>query len=102
MAFSDLPAEIQLEIFAYLGPTDLKAVRAVCLKFRDNASPALFKRTVACARYKALGCLRDISRHPIYAGYVKEIVFDGSVYEPTLAANQATYQQIADRELPGM
>jgi hypothetical protein len=102
MSFAELPSELQIEIFSYLDPLELKAARAVCRRFRQNASPPLFKRVVACARYKALGCLRDVSLHSVYASYVNEIVFDGSIYEPTLASPEISYQTMADKILPDL
>ena len=59
--FTLLPAELQIEIFDYLDATDVKSARAVSRKFRDNATPALFRSIVACARYQALGAFQNVS-----------------------------------------
>lgn len=59
--FNRLPAELQIEIFDYLPATDVKAARAVSRTFRDNATPALFRSIVACARYQALGAFQNVS-----------------------------------------
>jgi hypothetical protein len=92
MSFNLLPAELQIEVFSYLANFDLKAVRAVSRKLHDNASPALFRSVVACARYEALGAFQKISLHSVLQTYVKEIVFDGSVYNRDLAYSSELYQ----------
>lgn len=96
MGFAQLPAELQIQIFGYLQSTDLKAVRGVSVKFCDHASVSLFRTVVACARYKAMQAFQNISLHPVYQTYVKEIIFDGSTYDPQLAKNEVTYQLAAE------
>lgn len=93
-----LPAELQLQIFTYLHGPDVKAARAVSRTLRDNATPALFRSIVACARYQAMGAYQKISLHSIYSNYVKEIIFDGSVYEEMLAENyENAYYEAQDK-----
>ncbi|KAJ4367489.1 hypothetical protein N0V83_007072 [Neocucurbitaria cava] len=82
-----LPAELQIQIFSYLHGPDVKAARGVSRTLRDNATPAIFRSIVACARYQAMGAYQKISLHSIYPKYVKEIIFDGSIYESILAKN---------------
>ncbi|KAF1840990.1 uncharacterized protein K460DRAFT_410383 [Cucurbitaria berberidis CBS 394.84] len=89
--FELLPAELQLQIFSYLYSSDVKAARAVSRKLRDNATPALFRTVVACARYQAMGAFQKVALHPVYPTYVKEIIFDGSVYEARLALYEHAY-----------
>ncbi|KAG9186562.1 hypothetical protein G6011_09670 [Alternaria panax] len=91
--FMRLPAELQIEIFDYLPATDVKAARAVSRTFRDNATPALFRSIVACARYQALGAFQNVSLHSIYSGYVREVIFDGTVYDVVLAKDHYCYQR---------
>ncbi|KAF2739969.1 hypothetical protein EJ04DRAFT_572692 [Polyplosphaeria fusca] len=91
-----LPAELQLQIFSFLERHDLKAVRAVCRAFRDNASPHLFKSALVCARYRALSTLKLISLHESYRKYVKEIIFDGSVYLKSFTLSSDRYRAEAD------
>ncbi len=97
MSFVSLPSEIQIEIFTYLegSNTDLKAVRGVCRAFRDNAEPTLFRRVIATARYKSLGELQKISLFPVFQKHVREIVFDGSIYDGGLAKHELYYQRQA-------
>ena len=97
MAFLDLPAELQMEIFSYLEHRpDLKNARCVNRKFWENTSPALFRSVLACSRYKALSVVQKVSLHPIYKAYVKELIFDGSVYNSALAGKYERYQAQAD------
>jgi hypothetical protein len=93
MRFYLLPAELQLEIFSHLDNIDLKAARAVSRQLRDNASPALFRSVVACARYVALGTFQKISLDSVLQKYVKEIVFDGSVYNREVALQLDVYER---------
>jgi hypothetical protein len=97
MSLELLPAELQIEILDSLDNSDLKAARAVSRKLCDNASPALFRSIVACARYEALGAFQKISLHPVLQKYVKEIVFDGSLYKQDLAHSHEGYEQENDR-----
>jgi hypothetical protein len=97
MSFELLPAELQLEIFSHLENSDLKAARAVSTKLRDNASPALFRSAVACARYVAMGSFHNIALHPVLQKYVKEIVFDGSVYNSRAASREDWFQEENNR-----
>jgi hypothetical protein len=92
MRFDLLPAELQIEIFSHLENIDLKAARAVSRQLRNNASPALFRSIVACARYVALGTFQKISLDLVLQKYVKEIVFDGSVYNREVAIHQNVYE----------
>lgn len=94
--FELLPAELQIEIFTYLRGPDIKAARAVSRKLRDNATPALFQSIVACARYPAMGAFQKISLHSTYPTYIKEIVFDASVYEASLAQHERSYEYVQD------
>lgn len=59
--FKQLPAELQIQIFDYLHAADVKSARAVSRTFRNNATPALFRSIVACARYQALGAFQNVS-----------------------------------------
>lgn len=97
MSFAQLPTELQIEIFGYLERLDLKAARGVSRKFRDHTSPSLFQNVVACARYKALSAMQKVSLHPVYQTYVKELIFDGSVYDSALASRFERYQAQADQ-----
>jgi hypothetical protein len=97
MSFELLPAELQIAIFSYLDNTSVKAARAVSRKFRDNASPALFRSVVACARYEALGAFQNISTNSVLQSYIKEIIFDGSLYDGNFAQSLPSYEAENDR-----
>ncbi|KAI4660624.1 uncharacterized protein J4E78_005328 [Alternaria triticimaculans] len=91
--FTQLPAELQIQIFDYLHAPDVKSARAVSRTFRNNATPALFRSIVACARYQALGAFQNVSLHSIYSGYVREIIFDGTLYDGHLAKDHRNYSR---------
>lgn len=97
MLFESLPAEIQIQIFIYLEGFQLKAVRLVCRAFRDNAEPTLFRSVIATSRYQSLGAFQKISLFPIFQKHVREIVFDGSLYDKTLAKHEKMYHVAAAR-----
>jgi len=97
--FNELPAELQIEIFNYLQPIHVKAARAVSRMFRDNATPALFRKIVACPRYQALGAFQNISLHSLYSGYPREIVFDGTLYSDRIALDDRQYY-LLERSYP--
>ncbi|KAH7130633.1 hypothetical protein B0J11DRAFT_578155 [Dendryphion nanum] len=99
-SFSALPSELQILIFSYLNCKDLKTARQLCQKCDQNASPALFNTAVACARYQALGTLKKISLHSILPKYVKEIHFDGSVYNKLIAESEQTYCSLENEHVP--
>ncbi|KAJ8116229.1 hypothetical protein OPT61_g2306 [Boeremia exigua] len=93
--------KVQIEIFSYLQGLSLKAVRGVCRAFRDNAEPTLFRGVIATARYQSLGALQKISLFPVFQKHVREIVFDGSVYDPLLAKYESQYHRQA-AQLPDL
>ena len=90
--FALLPAELQIKIFGYLGSVDIKAARLVSRDFRDNAAPALFRSIILCPRFRIIRTIEDISMHPAYSNYVKELVFDGTLYSTTVAADIHFYK----------
>ena len=95
MPFESLPSEVQIEIFSYLEGSNLKAVRGVCRAFRDNAEPTLFRYVIATARYQSLGAFQKISLFEVFQKHVREIVFDGSVYNKLLAKHEQSYHRQA-------
>lgn len=101
MPFQSLPAEVQIEVFSYLDGSSLKAVRAVCRAFRDNAEPTLFRYVIATARYQSLGAFQKISLFPVFQKHVREIIFDGSLYDERLAKHEPSYHRQAAR-LPNL
>ncbi|KAF9695977.1 hypothetical protein EKO04_005822 [Ascochyta lentis] len=95
MPFESLPAEIQIEIFSYLQGSSLKAVRGVCRAFRDHAEPTLFRYVIATTRYQSLGAFQKISLFPVFQKHVREIVFDGSLYDGLFAEEEKAYHRQA-------
>ena len=97
MPLDSLPAEIQIQIFSYLQGAELKAVRGVCRAFRDSAEPTLFRYVIATARYQSLGAFQKVSLFEVFQKHVREIVFDGSLYDKFLAKNEQAYHRQAAR-----
>jgi hypothetical protein len=92
-----LPTELQLEVFSHLANSDLKAARAVSRKLRDNASPALFRYVVACARYVAMGSWQSISLNPALQNYVKAIIFNNSICNAAVSSGKELYENHNNR-----
>ncbi|KAJ4985704.1 DNA excision repair protein ercc-1, partial [Stagonosporopsis vannaccii] len=69
----------------------------VCCAFRDNAEPTLFRYVIATARYQSLGVLQKVALFPVFRKHVREIVFDGSVYDQILATREVDYYREAAR-----
>ncbi|KAF2018992.1 hypothetical protein BU24DRAFT_340560 [Aaosphaeria arxii CBS 175.79] len=98
-ALTRLP-ELHIEIFNYLIPIDLKQVRLLDRKSSGNAAPLLFRSMIACTRYQALGAFQAVSTNATLHKYVKELVFDASVYHGGIAASEQQYNDIEPRYLP--
>ena len=74
-----LPNEIWLQTFTYLGKVDLKNLRlSMNPHFGSLASSLLFTTAYVAARKGVLNTFRNLTTHPIYRAYVKEVVFDSS------------------------
>ncbi|KAF3000109.1 ssDNA endonuclease and repair protein rad10 [Curvularia kusanoi] len=95
MCLHSLPAEVQIQVFSYLEVPTLKAVRRVCRAFRDNAEPTLFQYVIAAARYQPLGAFQKISLFEPFQKHVREIVFDGSIYNAQFAMHEPSYHREA-------
>ena len=80
-----LPNEIWLQTFTYLGKVDLKNLRlSMNPHFGSLASSLLFTTAFVAARKGVLKTFRNLTTHPIYRAYVKEVVFDSSWVEPNM------------------
>jgi hypothetical protein len=101
MSLERLPAELRLEIIRYLSTPNLKALRHVNTELKDNTTPALFGRAVVAPRYQALATFQNISLAPSLSAHVKEVVFDGSVYDGFIAEREAFYLH-HNAVLPGL
>jgi hypothetical protein len=77
---SSPPAKIQLEIFVHLSLCDLKAVQYAPKELRANAA-------VVGARYHTLDTFQRIAKYATLSRYVRELIFDDSVYDGCLAGH---------------
>ena len=81
---SELPNEIWLHTFSYLGKKDLKSLRlSMEPDFESLASSLLFTTAYVAARKGVLNTFLNLTAHPVYRTYVKEVVFDSSWIDPT-------------------
>ena len=85
-----LPNEVWLHTFAYLSNTDLKTLR---LSMDPNlislASSLLFTTAYIAARKGVLETFTNLTTHPVFRAYVKEVVFDSSWIDPVTVAECA-------------
>lgn len=86
-----LPHEIVCRIFSYLQSPDLKHARLVSSDLKTAASRHLFSRILIAPRRDVLSVFRRVYEHDTYRLYVKQIVYDGSIYDVSLARSAETY-----------
>lgn len=85
-----LPNELWLQSLGYLSKRDLKALR---LSMEPHlgflASSLLFTTAYIAARKGVLDTFTNLTTHPIFRGYVKNIIFDSSWIDPETVAEYA-------------
>lgn len=82
-----LPNELWLQSLGYLSKTDLKALRLSMEPHLGSlASSLLFTTAYIAARKGVLDTFTNLTTHPVFRAYVKEIVFDSSWIDPTTVA----------------
>ena len=78
-----LPNEVWLQTLGYLSNTDLKALR---LSMDPNlislASSLLFTTAYIAARKGVLETFTNLTTHPVFRAYVREVIFDSSWIDP--------------------
>lgn len=82
--FIDLPLELWGSTCQWLGADDIRNTRLACSLFNDAASPFLLKRAWLSSSSEDQKTLTAISLHPIFSKYVKEVYYDGTIYDPDL------------------
>lgn len=92
-SLSSLIPEMVNEIFSYLEPKDLKTVRLVCRRLKTLASPLLFTKAYIAARRGVMDVFKQITSHPVLSNYIREIVYDASWFEPSVAASIKNFSQ---------
>ena len=92
-----LPPELKVSIASYLGKKQLKTLRLVCREYEIAASPHLFDKAYLAAREGVLDTFTELTDHPIFSKYVKEIVYDGSVVESDCARSFDIYDSMQFR-----
>lgn len=88
-----LSTEMVIETFSYLERGDLKAVRLVCRRFDTLASPSLFTKAYIAARRGVMDVFKQITSHPVLSNYIREIIYDASWFEPSIAASLEIFSQ---------
>lgn len=77
---NSLPLEILTSIARYLEVDDIQRTRLACKALHDAGSPLLIKRAWISSNPEDHERLTKISRHRIFAKYVREIFYDGTIY----------------------
>lgn len=88
-----LPTELVVDIFSYLEQRELKAIRLVCIPFETLASPLLFTKAYIAARRGVIDVFKQITSHPVLSNYIREVIYDASWFEPSVAASLENFSQ---------
>ena len=88
-----LATEMIIEIFRGLERRDLKATRLVCRRFEAAASPLLFTKAYIAARRGVIDVFKQITSHHIFSNYIREVIYDASCFEPSIAASIDNFSQ---------
>ena len=76
-----VPPELFSIVCSHLSKKDLQSARLVSKAFELVASPFLFRTVWFSTDPRDWGNIRNISQHPVFHKYVREIVYDNTVYE---------------------
>ena len=76
-----LPPELKVDVLARLDKRDLKSVRLVSKEWSLLATGPLFDRVFFSCRGVDLEVWKNVTRHPVIGGVVREVVYDGSIFK---------------------
>ena len=79
-----LPLELWGSICQWLWKEDIRSTRLACKYFNEAASPFLLRRVWLSSSSEDQKTLTAISLHRIFSKHIKEIYYDGTVYDPEL------------------
>ena len=92
-----LPPELLNEIIDYLAGDNklrLKTLRFVCRQWAEIAATQLFDTLVVSPSDLNINAFKEVSSHPIYARYVKILVYDGSWFRSDITTLEAYRQAL--------
>lgn len=78
LGFCYIPAEVAVEIIAYLPNKDLKNVRLVSKRFNAFGSQFLFQSMYISGQRKDREAFTAVSKHPDFSQSVREVVYDST------------------------
>ena len=78
------PNELLEKILSLVTKPDLKSARLVCLRWRDVGAKFLFQRVYIAPRKGPVTLLENITSHPVFSKSIKEVVYDGRLFEEDL------------------
>ena len=85
-----IPNEVLLQILSYVSKKDLKAARLTRVpQLYSCASSLLFTTAYVAARRGVLDAFKNLTTHPEFCQYVKEVIFDSSWISPASVAEHA-------------
>lgn len=91
--WTGLAIEMVIEIFSHLERRDLKAARLFCRRFETLASPRLFTKAYIAARRGVMDFFKQITSHSVLSTHIREIIYDASWFEPSVAASLKNFSQ---------
>ena len=84
LTLQDFPNELLEWILCRLPKTDLKSARLVCLRWSDVGAKFLFHRVYIAPRKGPMAILLKVASHPVFSLSIKEVVYDGRLFEKDL------------------
>lgn len=94
-----LPREVLTHMFGHLSACrkDIAACRLVCRTFRAYCSEFLVSRAIFANRLDTIQRLWEVLEHPYFSQHVKELVYDASEYQESLATEFEEYEDACDQ-----
>lgn len=92
LQLQDLPDELLTTILSYLLKLDLKEARLTCVRWSNIGVEGLFQRVYFAPRKDVMQRFADVTGHPIFSRTIKEVVYDGTLFQSRLI-NEQTFRK---------
>lgn len=92
-----VPGEILEQLFSYLSPTDIKAIRQVCRPFCRYSSQFLIDTVIAGSQTKTLERFEEISKHNDFHNNITTVIFSTLSFRCDYATVDQYYEDLVSR-----
>lgn len=96
LQLQDLPDELLTTILSYLPKLDLKEARLTCVRWSNIGVEGLFQRVYFAPRKDVMQRFADVTGHPIFSRTIKEVVYDGTLFQSRLINEQTLRKHYED------